>query len=78
MASTSLADSAAAIEKQAAHLGLLPDYIRGLKRDGITNLGRLAFSCGQPGSPLADQEVKDLLQRAAPLRAVTVGDIVVA
>ena len=78
MASTSLADSAAAFEKQAAHLGLLPEYVRGLKRDGITNLGRLAFSCGQPGSPLADQEVKDLLQRAAPLRAVTVGDIVVA
>ena len=44
MASTSIANSAAAFEKQAANLGLHHDFVQGLKRDGITNLGRLAFA----------------------------------
>eukprot|EP00435_Cladocopium_sp_Y103_P037752 s2763_g10.t1 len=87
MASTSLSDSAAAFEKQASHLGLQSEWITGLKRLGINNLGRLAFSCGQPGSAVPEADVRALLQQAAdvrallqqavPLRPVTVGDVVV-
>ena len=72
MASTSIADGAAAFEIRAANLGLHNDFIVGLKRDGITNLGRLGFSCGQPGTAVAEQELRALLRRCA----ITVGDLV--
>ena len=77
MAATSLADSNAALEKQASNLGLDPVIITGLKRLGVNNYGRLAFACGQPGAPVVDNDVRQLLQDAAPGRATTVGDIVV-
>eukprot|EP00435_Cladocopium_sp_Y103_P052871 s482_g16.t1 len=77
MAATSLSDSEAAFEKQATHLGLQSEWITGLKRLGINNLGRLAFSCGQPGAPVPEADVRALLQQAVPARPMTVGDVVV-
>lgn len=56
--------TAAAFEKQASHLGLQSEWVTGLKRLGITNLGRLAFSCGQPGTAVPEAEVRALLQRS--------------
>eukprot|EP00435_Cladocopium_sp_Y103_P066809 s447_g29.t1 len=58
MAATSLADSTAAFEKQAANLGLDDDWIQGLKRMGIKNLGGMAFACGQPGTPVAEADAQ--------------------
>eukprot|EP00435_Cladocopium_sp_Y103_P047544 s3100_g14.t1 len=77
MAATSLADSTAAFEKQAANLGLDDDSIQGLKRMGIKNLGGMAFACGQPGTPVAEADVRTLLNQAVPLKAITVGDVVI-
>ena len=77
MAATSLADSTAAFEKQASNLGLEDEWIQGLKRLGIKNLGGLAFACGQPGSPVPEADVRALLDQAVNGKAVTVGDVVV-
>eukprot|EP00435_Cladocopium_sp_Y103_P036948 s2957_g9.t1 len=48
--------------------------LRGL---GIKNLGGLAFACGQPGSPVAEAEVRTLLDQAVRGKVITVGDVVV-
>jgi len=77
MAATSLADSTAAFEKQASNLGLEDEWIQGLKRLGIKNLGGLAFACGQPGSPVPEADVRALLDQAVSGKAITVGDVVV-
>ncbi|CAL1143635.1 unnamed protein product, partial [Cladocopium goreaui] len=77
MAATSLADSTAAFEKQASNLGLEDEWIQGLKRLGIKNLGGLAFACGQPGSPVPEADVRALLDQAVSGKAITVGGVVV-
>lgn len=61
MASVSLADSEASFRRQASHVGLDGDWIDGLVDIGVNTLGRLAFTVGQPGQPVEDQAVKDLL-----------------
>eukprot|EP00438_Fugacium_kawagutii_P026526 Skav209485 [mRNA] locus=scaffold1892:145566:159359:+ [translate_table: standard] len=77
MAATALTESAAAFEKQAAALGLDAEWLAGLKAQQITTFGRLAFSCGQPGTAVADADVRTLLQSAAPAKAITVGDMAI-
>ena len=77
MAATSLTESAAAFDKQAANLGLHEDWLRGLKRMGLSTLGRMAFAAGQPGSPVTDEDVRNLLNQAVGGRPVTVGDLAV-
>eukprot|EP00435_Cladocopium_sp_Y103_P013145 s610_g3.t1 len=77
MAATSLADSTAAFQKQASNLGLDDEWIQGLKRMGIKNLGGMAFACGQPGAPVAENDVRTLLGQAVPSKAITVGDVVI-
>ena len=77
MASTTLTESEAAFRKQAANLGLHQDWITGLVDVGVSNLGRLAFACGQPGSPTADADVTTLLTNTGVLRGITVGDIAI-
>ena len=61
MASVSLADSEASFKRQAGHVGLDEEWIEGLINIGVNTLGRLAFTVGQPGQPVDDQPVKDLL-----------------
>eukprot|EP00438_Fugacium_kawagutii_P013098 Skav213399 [mRNA] locus=scaffold797:570558:571853:- [translate_table: standard] len=77
MAAAALTESAAAFEKQAAALGLDAEWLAGLKAQQITTFGRLAFSCGQPGTAVADADVRTLLQNAAPAKAITVGDMAI-
>ena len=67
MAATSLADSTAAFEKQASNLGLEDEWIQGLKRLGIKNLG----------GPVPEADVRALLDQAVSGKAITVGDVVV-
>eukprot|EP00435_Cladocopium_sp_Y103_P058609 s1613_g20.t1 len=75
MAATNLTDSVAALDRQAAQLGLHLDFVNGLKRDGLNTLGKLAFSCGQPGSAATEANIRAILTTAAPTRAITVGDL---
>ena len=77
MASVSLADSEASFKRQAGHVGLDEEWIEGLINIGVNTLGRLAFTVGQPGQPVDDQPVKDLLTSTHVARAITVGDIAV-
>ena len=77
MASTSVADSAAAFRKQASNLGLRQEWLEGLAASGVSNLGRLAFACGQPGTPTADGDVNALLTSTNVARVITVGDIAI-
>ena len=77
MASVSLADSEASFRRQASHVGLDGDWIDGLVDIGVNTLGRLAFTVGQPGQPVEDQAVKDLLTSTRTARIITVGDIAV-
>lgn len=69
MVATSLADSAAAFEKQAGNLGLDNEWIQGLKGLGI-------FACGQPGSAVSEADVRALLGQAVPAKGITVRDVV--
>eukprot|EP00435_Cladocopium_sp_Y103_P017156 s916_g4.t1 len=75
MAATNLTDSVAALDRQAAQLGLHNEYVTGLKAAGLNTLGKLAFACGQPGTPATEANIRTLLQDAAPSRAITVGDL---
>ena len=75
MASTSLTDSEAAFRKQSGNLGLHQDWIDGLIAVGVSNLGRLAFACGQPGAPTQDADVTNLLTSTGVVRVISVGDI---
>lgn len=77
MASVSLADSEASFKRQAGHGGLDKEWIEGLINIGVNTLGRLAFTIGQPGQPVDDQPVKDLLTSTHVARVITVGDIAV-
>ena len=77
MASVSLADSEASFRRQASHVGLDEEWINGLVDIGVNTLGRLAFTVGQPGQPVEDQAVKDLLTSTHAARVITVGDIAV-
>ena len=77
MASVSLADSKASFRRQASHVGLDEEWINGLVDIGVNTLGRLAFTVGQPGQPVEDQAVKDLLTSTHAARVITVGDIAV-
>ena len=43
----------------------------------MTNLGPLAFACGQPGTPATEDNIRQLVLDAVPGRAMTVGDIAV-
>ena len=77
MASTSLTDSEAAFRKQSGNLGLHQDWIDGLIAVGVSNLGRLAFACGQPGAPTQDVDVTNLLTSTGVVRVISVGDIAI-
>ena len=74
-AATNLTESTAAFEKQAANLGLEDGWIQALKNAGVTTLGRLAFSCGQPGTPVTEQDVRNLMTASDPGGRITVGDL---
>ena len=74
-AATNLTESTAAFEKQAANLGLEDGWIQALKNAGVTTLGRLAFSCGQPATPVTEQDVRNLLTASDPGGRITVGDL---
>ena len=75
MVSINLTESVPAFERQAGQLGLADDILRGLATRGVTNLGRLAFACGQPGTPATEDNIRQLILDAG--RAVTVGHIAV-
>ena len=74
-AATNLTESTAAFEKQAANLGLEAGWTQALKNAGVTTLGRLAFSCGQPGTPVTEQDVRNLMTASDPGGVISVGDL---
>ena len=43
----------------------------------FSNLGRLAFACGQPGAPTQDVDVTNLLTSTGVVRVISVGDIAI-
>ena len=61
---TSLIDSAAQFESQLKDAGLAVELVMSLKRYGVRTLGQLAFAVGQPGQPIADTQVEQLIQNA--------------
>ena len=61
---TSLIDSAAQFESQSREAGLNAVLVESLKRHGVRTLAQLAFSVGQPGQPIADNSVEQLVQKA--------------
>lgn len=62
---TSLIDSAAQYESQLKEAGLSAALVDSLKRPGVRTLAQVAFSVGQPGQPIADTSVEQLVQNAA-------------
>ena len=62
---TSLIDSAAQYESQLKEAGLSAALVDSLKRHGVRTLAQVAFSVGQPGQPIADTSVEQLVQNAA-------------
>ena len=42
----------------------------------VSNLGRLAFACGQPGAPTQDADVTNLLTSTGVVRVIS-GDIAI-
>ena len=61
---TSLLDSTAHFEDRCQRLGLNQVFVNALRAAGVESLSRLAFSVGQPGQPIQNQEVNDFIQRA--------------
>ena len=61
-AMSSLIDSTAQYETQMRDLGIQPALLDGLKQHGVRTLSQLAFSVGQPGQPILDQSVEQLVQ----------------
>ena len=59
---TSLPDSTAHFEDRCQRLGLNQVFVNALRAAGVES--RLAFSVGQPGQPIQNQEVNDFIQRA--------------
>eukprot|EP00435_Cladocopium_sp_Y103_P055976 s209_g18.t1 len=64
LAMTSLIDSGAQFESQLKDAGLTVVFVDSLKRHGIRTLGQLAFAVGQPGQPIQDPSVEQLVQNA--------------
>eukprot|EP00435_Cladocopium_sp_Y103_P062546 s1543_g24.t1 len=64
-AMTSLIDSTAQFESQLRDAGLSTALIESRKRHGVRTLGQLAFAIGQPGQPIQDNSVEQLVQNAA-------------
>lgn len=62
---TSIIDSAAQYESQLKDAGLGARLIEDLKTHGVRTLAQLAFSVGQPGQPILDNSVEQLVQNAA-------------
>eukprot|EP00435_Cladocopium_sp_Y103_P036331 s2564_g9.t1 len=63
-AMTSVIDSTAQFESQLRDAGLTAAVIDSLKRFGVRTLGQLAFAVGQPGQPIQDASVEQLVQNA--------------
>lgn len=61
---TSLIDSAAQYESQLKEAGLPARLIDDLKAHGVCTLAQLAFSVGQPGQPILDASIEQLVQNA--------------
>ena len=61
---TSLIDSAAQYESQLKEAGLPARLIDDLKAHGVCTLAQLAFSGGQPGQPILDASIEQLVQNA--------------
>eukprot|EP00435_Cladocopium_sp_Y103_P029318 s1136_g7.t1 len=61
---SSLIDSGAQFESQLKDAGLPVTFIDSLKRHGVKTLGQLAFAVGQPGQPIQDASVEQLVQNA--------------
>ena len=62
---TSLIDSAAQYESQLREAGLSAALVDSLKNHGVRTLAQLAFSVGQPGQPIADNSMEQLVRNAA-------------
>eukprot|EP00435_Cladocopium_sp_Y103_P036109 s326_g9.t1 len=58
---------------EASNLGLDDEWVQGLKGLGVKSLGGSAFACGQPGSPVAEPDVRALLDQAVRGKDITVG-----
>eukprot|EP00435_Cladocopium_sp_Y103_P056280 s2737_g19.t1 len=71
---TSLIDSSAQYESQLKDAGLTAAFVDSLKRHGVRTLGQLAFAVGQPGQPIQDNNVEQLVQNALG-RAPTLQEI---
>ena len=61
---TSLLDSTAHFTDRCQRLGLTPAFIALLNRAGVDSLSRLAFTVGQPGQPIQNNDVDTFLQTA--------------
>ena len=61
---SSLIDSTAHYEAQMREMGISATMLTGLKAHGVRTLSQLAFSVGQPGQPIQDQAVEQLVQAA--------------
>eukprot|EP00435_Cladocopium_sp_Y103_P044391 s1982_g12.t1 len=61
---TSLIDSKAQFDSHLKETGIGQALIENLKRHGIRTLAQLAFAVGQPGQPIADNNIEQLVQQA--------------
>ena len=61
---SSLIDSQAQFESNLKEAGLNATLIESLKRHGVKTLSQLAFAIGQPGQPIADANIEQLIQQA--------------
>ena len=61
---SSLIDSKAQFESHLKEAGVAPDLIQSLKRHGVSTLAQLAFAIGQPGQPIVDSQIEQLVQQA--------------
>ena len=63
---TSLVESTHHFKLRCAEVGLSRDTLRAFSDHGIDTLSKLAYSCGQPGTPLPQSEFDDFITTIIP------------
>ena len=61
---SSLIDSRAQFESHLKEAGVARNLVESLQQHGVSTLAQLAFAIGQPGQPIVDSQIEQLVQQA--------------